>query len=102
MVIDVGPLLRGEVKKIDIDYMLTPETLWGIEFESDAHVTGSLTDSAGYMRLVLKAELNITVNAQDVLLPSMEFSLLTLSARSRLRALSVRKRLMRTLTSTWL
>ena len=57
MVIDVGPLLRGEVKKIDIDYMLTPETLWGIEFESDAHVTGSLTDSAGYMRLVLKAEL---------------------------------------------
>lgn len=57
MVIDVGPLLRGEVKKIDIDYMLTPEALWGIEFESDAHVTGALTDNAGYMRLVLKAEL---------------------------------------------
>ncbi len=57
MVIDVGPLLRGEVKKIDIDYMLTPEPLWGIEFESDAHVRGVLTDNAGYMRLVLKAEL---------------------------------------------
>ena len=57
MVIDVGPLLRGEVHKIDIDYMLTPETLWGVEFGSDAHVTGSLTDNAGYMRLMLKAEL---------------------------------------------
>ena len=57
MVIDVGPLLRGEVKKIDIDYMLTPEALWGIEFESDAHVTGALTDNAGYMRLELCAEL---------------------------------------------
>ncbi len=57
MVIDVGPLLRGEVKKIDIDYMLTPEPLWGIEFEDDAHVCGRLTDNAGYMRLVLRAEL---------------------------------------------
>ena len=57
MVIDVGSLLRGEVKKIDIDYMLAPEALWGIEFESDAHVTGTLTDNAGYMRLVLKAQL---------------------------------------------
>ncbi len=57
MVIDVGSLLRGEVHKINIDYMLTPETLYGIEFESDAHVTGYITDNAGYMRLVLKAEL---------------------------------------------
>ena len=57
MVIDVGPLLRGEVRKIDIDYMLTPEELMGVEFESDAHVTGSLVDNAGYMRLTLKAQL---------------------------------------------
>ena len=57
MVIDVGPLLRGEVHKIDIDYMLAPETLFGVEFSADAHVTGSITDNAGYMRLVLKAEL---------------------------------------------
>lgn len=56
MVIDVGPLLRGEVNRIDIDYMLTPEALYGIEFESDARVTGTLKDSAGYMRLTLKAE----------------------------------------------
>lgn len=57
MVIDVAPLLRGEVKKINIDYMLTPEALDGIVFDNDAHVTGSLTDNAGYMRLNLKAEI---------------------------------------------
>lgn len=57
MVIDVGPLLRGEVKKIYIDYMLTPETPVGVQFGSDAHVTGTLTDNAGYMRLKLMAKL---------------------------------------------
>ena len=57
MVIDVAPLLRGEVKKIDIDYMLTPEALDGITFDNDAHVTGALTDNAGYMRLRLLAEI---------------------------------------------
>ena len=58
MVLDVSPLLRGEVKKIDIDYALTPERLDGVDFDSDAHVTGKITDNAGYMRLMLKAELN--------------------------------------------
>ena len=56
MVVDVAPLLRGEVKKIDIDYMLSPEQLDGVRFE-DAHVTGVLTDNSGYMRLRLRAEL---------------------------------------------
>ena len=57
MVIDVAPLLKGEIKRVDIDYMITPEELDGISFDNDAHVTGSLTDNAGYMRLKLRAEL---------------------------------------------
>ena len=57
MVLDISPLLRGEVNRIDFDYMLAPETLDGVTFESDAHVTGQITDNAGYMRLCLKAEL---------------------------------------------
>ena len=56
MVVDVAPLLRGEIKKIDIDYMLSPEQLDGVNFE-DARVTGTLTDNSGYMRLTLTAEL---------------------------------------------
>ena len=57
MIIDVAPLLRGEVKRMDIDYTLTPAQMDGIIFESDARVVGAITDSAGYMRLTLKAEL---------------------------------------------
>ena len=56
MVVDVAPLLRGEIKKIDIDYMLSPEQLDGVRFE-DARVIGTLTDNSGYMRLTLTAEL---------------------------------------------
>lgn len=57
MVLDVSPLLRGEVNQIKIDYMLTPEPTDGVRFDSDARVTGQITDNAGYMRLVLSAEL---------------------------------------------
>ena len=57
MVVDVAPLLRGEVKRLDIDYLLSPEQIDGITFDSNARVTGRITDNAGYMRLVLKAEL---------------------------------------------
>ena len=57
MIVDVAPLLRGEVKRLKIDYMLSPEQTDGISFDSDAHVVGELTDNAGYMRLSLKAEL---------------------------------------------
>ena len=57
MIIDIGPLLRGEVRSISIDYTLTPEPIFGVNFGSDAHVSGKITDNAGYMQLVLKAEL---------------------------------------------
>ena len=57
MILDVGPLLRGEIGKMEIDYMLSPDGLDGVSFDSDAHVRGQLTDNAGYMRLTLRAEL---------------------------------------------
>ena len=57
MIVDVGPLLRGEAKRLELDYMLSPEQMDGITFDSDARVTGCITDNAGYMRLVLKAEI---------------------------------------------
>ena len=58
MIVDVAPLLRGEVKRMDIDYMLSPEQIDGVSFDTDARVVGCITDRAGYMRLSLKAELN--------------------------------------------
>ena len=69
MVIDVSPLLRGEVKKISIDYMLTPEEIFGVDFDSDAHVTGQLTDNGGYMRLTLTANLNYSGECARCLAP---------------------------------
>ena len=57
MVVDVAPLLRGEVKKINIDYMLSPEHIDSVSFD-DAHVVGVLTDNSGYMRLKLQATLS--------------------------------------------
>ena len=53
MTIDVKPLLRGEVKRIGLDYTL-PMELEGVRFLEDARVVGEIVDRAGYMRLVLK------------------------------------------------
>ena len=50
-------MLRGEVDTIPVDYMLRPEPLQGIEFTADAHVVGKVTDTGGYMRLVLRADM---------------------------------------------
>ena len=58
MIIDVSPMLRGEVSKIEIDYMLEPETLYGVSFPEKARVRGQLTDNAGYMRLCLTTEIS--------------------------------------------
>lgn len=54
MVIDVKPLLRGDVRKIPLDYYITLEKIPRVRFEGDAHAVGEITDNGGYMRLVLK------------------------------------------------
>ena len=55
MLLDMRPMLRGEVDHIHIDYPLTPDTPDGVEIDGDAHVVGDITDEAGYMRLELSA-----------------------------------------------
>ena len=55
MVIDLNPMLRGEISSLDIEFTLTPEFIDGVVFNEDAKVFGRITDSAGYMRLTLKA-----------------------------------------------
>ena len=66
MMLDITPLLSGEKKKLDVDYMLTvsaDETaggavnLSGVQFPEAARVVGEITDSAGYMRLTLSVTL---------------------------------------------
>jgi uncharacterized protein len=50
-------MLRGEVSRIPLDYMLSPDAIEGVELDGDAHVVGEITDEAGYMRLTLEATL---------------------------------------------
>lgn len=57
MVIDLNPMLRGEINSMQIDFVLTPEIIEDVTFTDGARVFGKITNSAGYMRLTLKAEL---------------------------------------------
>lgn len=55
MILDMGPMLRGETDHIHIDYLLTPHLPNGAEFQGDAHVLGDIHNQAGLMTLTLTA-----------------------------------------------
>ena len=57
MVLNMGPLLRGEITRMAIEYDLAPEPVLDVTFPADAHVRGEITDDGGYMRLSLRATL---------------------------------------------
>ena len=57
MVLNVGPLLRGEISHMEIAYELEVEPISDVIFPEPAKVIGLLTDEAGYMRLHLTAKL---------------------------------------------
>ena len=57
MIVDLNAMLRGEVNSIDIDFVLTPEIIEDVTFTDGARVHGKITNSAGYMRLTLQADL---------------------------------------------
>ena len=57
MILDVGALLRGEKNRITFDYMLEPIPMDRVKFMDDAHISGEITNSAGYMQLVATAHL---------------------------------------------
>ena len=49
MKLDMRPMLRGEVSRISVDYMLSPEAISGVTFDGDAHVVGQITNEGGYI-----------------------------------------------------
>lgn len=56
VILDMRPMLRGETDRIRIGYELLPGLPDGVEPVGNADVTGEVTDSAGYMRLILTAQ----------------------------------------------
>ena len=69
MVLDMRPMLRGEVDRIQLDYLLAPDPLDGVEFDGDAHVVGEVTDEAGYMHLTLNATVSYRTECARCLAP---------------------------------
>ena len=57
MIMDLKPMLRGEVTRLAIDLSIEPEAPYGVSFDGDVHVTGEVTNQGGYMRLVAAAEI---------------------------------------------
>ncbi len=57
MVLNMGPILRGEITRMEIEYDLAPEAVMDVTFPESAHIKGYLTDDAGYMQLFLHATL---------------------------------------------
>ncbi len=57
MILNMGPILRGEVRRMEIAYDLVPQSIPDVTFTKDARVEGYITDDAGYMRLHLTAKL---------------------------------------------
>ena len=57
MILNMGPLLRGEISRMEIEYDLAPEPVFDVTFPENAHVKGYITDDAGYMRLYLRTTL---------------------------------------------
>ena len=47
MVLNMGPILRGEITRMDISYELAPEPIFDVTFPENAKVEGYLTDDAG-------------------------------------------------------
>lgn len=54
MILDMGPMLRGETRCIHIDYLLHPDLPEGVQSRADARVKGEITDQSGYMHLSLE------------------------------------------------
>lgn len=69
MLLDVRPILRGEVSSLELDFTLTPEPIERVHFEKDAHFIGKVTDNAGYVRLMLRAELPYDTECDRCLAP---------------------------------
>jgi uncharacterized protein len=57
MIIDMGPILRGEVTRMNFEYTLDPIPMDRITFNDNAKVSGVITDEGGYMRLIAEAHL---------------------------------------------
>ncbi len=53
MKLDLKPMLRGEITRMPLDFTIEPESPEGVTFVGDVRVSGTITNSGGYMRLAV-------------------------------------------------
>jgi uncharacterized protein len=63
MLIDVRPMLKGDVREIKLDYLTPPpEDFNDIHFTGDIRITGEIVNHAGYQTLDAVAEVPFTTH----------------------------------------
>ena len=57
MLIDVSPILRGETARLEFSFELkSPDDFRDIHFSDTVSIHGVITDTAGYMTLVIDSD----------------------------------------------
>ena len=78
MKLDLRPLLAEEIRVLSVDFLLDPpegdeenpmSNLYGVGFPAPLHVCGEITNTAGYMRMVLEAAVPYTASCARCLQP---------------------------------
>ena len=69
MILDISPVLKGEVRRQAFEYTVAPIPMRGIEFCDNAQVTGEITDDAGYMRLHARVHVDYNSHCDRCLEP---------------------------------
>lgn len=69
MVLDLKPILRGEVNRMAVDLRVDPETPQGVTFNDQVKLTGEITNQGGYMRLEAMAEISYSGECARCLTP---------------------------------
>ena len=73
MIIDINPILKGEKKQIDVDYLLSiDDRIEEIDFAEAFPVKGSAKDMAGYITLKLEADVKYQTSCARCLAPISE------------------------------
>ena len=77
MIIDINPILKGEKKQIDVEYLLSIENeIDEIEFAEAFPVKGCVKDMAGYITLNLEADVKYKTSCARCLIPIAESMLI--------------------------
>ena len=77
MIIDINPILKGEKKQLDVEYLLSIENeIEEIDFNEASLVKGNVKDMAGYITLNLEANVKYKTNCARCLTPISESMLI--------------------------